>query len=64
MIKTNFDEKQEKIKVKFQESEWKYKVALFKYQVALFTVTGLELSHCKLQIAISFQKFAMEIMTS
>ena len=54
MIKTNFDEKQEKIKVKFQESEWKYKVALFKYQVALFTVTGLELSHCKLQIAISF----------
>ena len=46
-----------KNKKKCQENEWKYKVALF-------TVTGLELSHCKLQIAISFQKFAMEIVTS
>ena len=49
----NFDEKQEK----YQESKWKYKVAFF-------TATGIEVNHCKLWIAISFQEFAVKIVTS
>ena len=40
-----------------QESKWKYKVAFF-------TVTGLELSHYKSRIMISFQEFMAKIVTS
>ena len=53
MKNKNFDEKQEKC----QESKWKYKVAFF-------TVTTLEVKHCKLQTAISFLEFAVKIVNS
>ena len=49
----NFDEKQEK----YQESKWKYKVAFF-------TATGLKVNHRKSRIVISFQEFAVKIVTS
>ena len=53
MKNKNFDEKQEK----YQESKWKYKVAFF-------TVTILEVNHCKSQTAISFLEFAVKIVNS
>ena len=53
MKNKNFDEKQEK----YQESKWKYKVAFF-------TVTTLEVNHCKSQTAISFLEFAVKIVNS
>ena len=46
-----------KNKKKCQESKYKFKVVFF-------SVTGLELSHNKLQITISFQEFALKIGTS
>ena len=49
----NFDEKQEKC----QESKWKYKVVFP-------TATGLKVNHQKSRIAISFQEFAVKIVTS
>ena len=48
-----FDEKQEK----YQESKWKYKLAFF-------SATGLEVNHRKSRIAISFQEFAVKIVSS
>ena len=53
MKNKNFDEKQEK----YKESKWEYKVAFF-------TMTNLKVNHCKSQIAISFQEFAVKIVNS
>ena len=53
MKNKNFDEKQEK----YKESKWEYKVAFF-------TMTNFKANHCKSQIAISFQEFAVKIVNS
>ena len=46
-----------KDKKKSQESQWKCKVAFF-------TVAGLKLNHHKSRIAVLFQEFTVNIVTS